>query len=102
MSSTLQMKRGTRAQLDALAIRRGLNVGEPFLITDENRQAVATSTTTYTAMALQSEGGGGGGGAVWGAITGTLSSQTDLQTELNKIAQVNTSSIVRSFALMGA
>ena len=61
MSSTLQMKRGTRAQLDALAIRRGLNVGEPFLITDENRQAVATSTTTYTAMALQSEGGGGGG-----------------------------------------
>ena len=102
MSSTLQIKRGTRAQLDSLAIRRGLNVGEPFLITDENRQAVATSTTTYTAMALQSEGGGGGGAAVWGGITGTLSSQTDLQTELNKIAQVNTSSIVRSFALMGA
>ena len=102
MSSTLQIKRGTRAQLDSLAVRRGLNVGEPFLITDENRQAVATSSTTYTAMALQSEGGGGGGAAVWGGITGTLSSQTDLQTELNKIAQVNTSSIVRSFALMGA
>jgi hypothetical protein len=27
--------------------------------------------------------GGGGGGAVWGTITGTLSSQTDLQTALN-------------------
>ena len=26
---------------------------------------------------------GGGGGAVWGGITGTLSAQTDLQTELN-------------------
>lgn len=26
---------------------------------------------------------GGGGGATWGGITGTLSSQTDLQTELN-------------------
>ena len=25
----------------------------------------------------------GGGGAVWGAITGTLSNQTDLQTALN-------------------
>jgi hypothetical protein len=27
--------------------------------------------------------GGGGGGAVWGAITGTLSAQTDLQAALN-------------------
>ena len=27
--------------------------------------------------------GGGGGGGVWGAITGTLSAQTDLQTALN-------------------
>lgn len=29
---------------------------------------------------------GGGGGAVWGAITGTLSNQTDLQTALDNIA----------------
>jgi hypothetical protein len=28
-------------------------------------------------------GGGGGGGGAWGSITGTLSSQTDLQTALN-------------------
>lgn len=28
-------------------------------------------------------GGGGGGPAAWGSITGTLSSQTDLQTALN-------------------
>lgn len=28
-------------------------------------------------------GGGGGGAAAWGSITGTLSSQTDLQTALN-------------------
>lgn len=33
---------------------------------------------TYDAMAT-----GGGGSAVWGAITGTLSNQTDLQTALN-------------------
>lgn len=35
--------------------------------------------------------GGGGGGATWGGITGTLSSQTDLQTALNgKAATVHT------------
>ena len=34
---------------------------------------------------------GGGGGAAWGAITGTLSAQTDLQTALN--AKANTSSL---------
>lgn len=33
--------------------------------------------------------GGGGGAATWGSITGTLSAQTDLQTELN--AKANTS-----------
>lgn len=39
-------------------------------------------------------GGGGGGGASWGGITGTLSSQTDLQTALN--AKVNTSTLSES------
>jgi hypothetical protein len=29
--------------------------------------------------------GGGGGGGTWGSITGTLSSQTDLQAELTRI-----------------
>ena len=29
--------------------------------------------------------GGGGGAAVWGAITGTLSDQTDLQTAINTV-----------------
>ena len=35
---------------------------------------------------------GGGGSAVWGTITGTLSAQTDLQTELDEIG-VNASNI---------
>ena len=56
MSSTLQLKRGTRQQIDNLAMRRGLLVGEPLLITDENRLAVATSPSTYEAMSKQSEG----------------------------------------------
>lgn len=37
----------------------------------------------------KSGGGGGGGDAVWGSITGTISNQTDLMTELNKKADIN-------------
>jgi hypothetical protein len=37
----------------------------------------------WGAMGSLSKGGGGGGGASWGSISGTLSSQTDLQTALN-------------------
>lgn len=41
--------------------------------------------------AVSSGGGGGGGGASWGAITGTLSNQTDLQNALN--AKANTADL---------
>lgn len=34
-------------------------------------------------------GGGGGGSSTWGSITGTLSSQTDLQTALNDKASAS-------------
>lgn len=45
-------------------------------------QAISAAINTVT---------GGGGGGVWGAITGTLSSQTDLQTALNgKAASTHT------------
>jgi hypothetical protein len=37
---------------------------------------------------INSTGGGGGGSVAWGAITGTLSSQTDLQTALNLKANI--------------
>lgn len=40
---------------------------------------------------LGKSGGGGGGDAVWGSITGIISAQTDLMTELNKKA--NSSSV---------
>lgn len=42
-----------------------------------------TVNNTDPANPVISSTGGGGGGAVWGSITGTLSSQTDLQTVLN-------------------
>ena len=37
----------------------------------------------WGALGSVSKGGGGGGGALWGNITGTLSSQTDLQSALD-------------------
>lgn len=37
----------------------------------------------WGALGSVSKGGGGGGGASWGSITGTLSSQTDLQSALD-------------------
>lgn len=80
MSSTLQIKRGTRQRLDELAIKGELLPGEPLLITDENRLAVAVSTTQYEAAAT--EGETASGAATWGAITGTLSAQTDLNSAL--------------------
>ena len=45
----IQLKRGTRAQLDAAAADALLAVGEPYLITDEGRLAVATTASTFTA-----------------------------------------------------
>lgn len=54
--------------------------------------------------ALEAGGGGGGGGpASWGAITGTLSAQTDLQTALNgKAATVHTHIIANVTGLQTA
>ena len=53
--SKVFIKRGTRSQLDAAAAASGLNTGEPYLITDEDRIAVGLSATTYQDYALTSE-----------------------------------------------
>lgn len=37
---------------------------------------------------FQSSGTGGGGGGTWGSITGTLSSQTDLQAALSALTPI--------------
>ena len=44
---------------------------------------VSLSHKKTTVSGITGYSGGGGGGAAWGGITGTLSSQTDLQTALN-------------------
>ena len=53
----IQHKRGSRANLNTLAVADGLLIGQIYVITDENRLAVATTTGTYQAMAKEGEGG---------------------------------------------
>lgn len=51
---------------------------------DESYYTISSAEVDiWGALGSVSKGGGGGGGASWGDITGTLSSQTDLQTALN-------------------
>lgn len=68
MTTTIQLKRGTRANIDALASTRGLLEGEPLFITDENRFAIASSTSSYSATTL---------GGQWAAKEGQTSWLSD-------------------------
>lgn len=64
----------------------GVNTsGNRTLIDNLNRRwsVDVTYTTDGNGHVIPVPTGGGGGGAAWGSITGTLSSQTDLQTALN-------------------
>lgn len=49
------IKRGTRANLDTAAGASGLTLGEPYLVTDENRVAVGTGVSTYRAVLMDQE-----------------------------------------------
>jgi len=69
MSVTLQIKRGTRAQIDALAASQALSIGEPLLILDEGRMAVALDTGSYSGLAKQTEIGSGGTATALSALT---------------------------------
>lgn len=47
------LKRGTRAQLDAAASGSALAAGEPYLISDEGRMAIASGPSAYQAAAMR-------------------------------------------------
>ena len=55
MVQTIQIKRGTRAQIEAAKAAGQLRDGEPYLIIDENRLAVGTSTSGYSSFAKTEE-----------------------------------------------
>lgn len=51
----VKVKRGTKSQLDAAAAAGALELGEPYLITDQERIAVGLGRSSYSSMAKQSE-----------------------------------------------
>lgn len=53
--NSIKVLRTTRANLDAQKAANGLIAGEPYLITDEGRIAVATAADAYQTAAKQSE-----------------------------------------------
>ena len=53
--SSLKIKRGSYAQLVAAATADQLKEGEPYLISDQERIAVGTSTSTFEVFAKLSE-----------------------------------------------
>jgi len=50
--ASIKIKRGTRAQLLAAGAADGLKVGEPYLITDDNRLAVGLSDNDFAESAM--------------------------------------------------
>jgi hypothetical protein len=55
MVHTIQIKRGTRAQIEAARAAGLLKDGEPYLITDENRLAVGVAPNGYSSFAKTTE-----------------------------------------------
>jgi len=51
----IQMKRGTRAQINAAKTANGLKVGEPYLVADEGRVDVGTATNATVSLATKAE-----------------------------------------------
>lgn len=90
MVHTIQIKRGTRAQIEAAKASGQLLDGEPYLITDENRIAVGVSSSGYSSFAkleeLQDEkvavNSDGEPGYLWSANnTGILRTDTSLKVQ---------------------
>lgn len=75
MVQTIQIKRGTRSQIEAAKVAGQLKDGEPYLITDENRVAVGTSPGGYSSFVKTTDvsnvpQGGTGGTQFTGYIKG--------------------------------
>ena len=80
----VQHKRGSRADLNTLAAANGLLLGQIYVITDEDRLAVATGVGSY--QAAEKEGGGGGGTALELYAENPSSPTAPSATGLNAVA----------------
>lgn len=95
MTHTIQIKRGTRAQIEAAKAAGLLKDGEPYLITDEARIAVGINPNGYSSFAKTTDiedekvalTPDGAPGYLWGSTTnnGVLrsSSSVSLQKDIN-------------------
>ena len=63
--ATVRHARGTRAALNALASSNKLVPWQLYVLTDESRVAIATSTSTYQTFLKEGEGSGGGSGTTY-------------------------------------
>jgi Major tropism determinant N-terminal domain/Phage tail repeat like len=80
--TTIRVRRGTAAQWSTA--NPILALGELGLETDTSKLKGGDGVTAWNSLDyISSAGGGGGGGNSWGSITGTISSQTDLQAALD-------------------
>lgn len=79
----LQVRRDTAANWSSA--NSILASGEHGYETDTGKFKIGDGTTAWSSLSyfITGGGGGGGGGTAWGAITGTLASQSDLQSALN-------------------
>jgi len=79
--ATILLRRGTSTEWNTK--NPVLATGELGVDTTQGKIKLGDGTTAWNSLSFINAGGGGGGGNSWGSITGTLSSQTDLQTALN-------------------
>lgn len=77
--TTILLRRGTAAQWTAA--NTVLGPGEAGFETDTGKLKIGNGSTAWGSLTYFVPGAAGS--AAWGGITGTLSSQTDLQTALN-------------------
>ena len=77
--TTIKLRRGTAAQWTAA--NPILAAGEPGVETDTGKFKMGNGTAAWSALSYFLPGAAGA--AAWGGITGTLASQTDLQTALD-------------------
>ena len=94
MATTIKIKRGTAAQLDAAALSGSILIGEPYYVQDANAFAIGKSAHEYVLLSSRRSIDGGDaastsyelveglGVARWGSITGALSDQSDIVAAL--------------------
>ena len=81
MSLSIYSKASVDSLLSAKANLAGATFTGAITATNFTLTAGAGGVITFADGTTQSTAGGGGGGASWGSITGSISAQTDLQTE---------------------